>query len=180
MLTLLMIAGLSGCKNTDGPTAWALNYATVTPNIQGGMEGVHVWEFFAEGWEKKREEEYYQCAVVQTLGGEPGVVPQGCTGCQFYYSIDLAPQDADCDVGLTNDPAISGVRGVGIGTVPADFKEDDPYPGQSMGWYISFDDNTALFHGYVYAEGLERGEPSDAGWVNGQSYTFWPAYAWSL
>lgn len=182
MLALtIALAGLTACKDTDGPTAWALNYATVTPDTStSAVDGVHVWEFFAEGWEKKQEPEYYQCAVVQSLSGESGVVPQDCTGCQYYYSISLEEQDSDCEVSLSSDPALTGLRGFGVGQVPSEFSEDDPYPGQSLGWYLSFDDRSASFHGFVFAEGLERGEPTMPGWTGDQIYTLWPAYAWSL
>ncbi len=178
---MIALAGLTGCKDTGGPTAWALDYATVTPDASAeAIDGVHTWEFFAEGWEKKQAPEYYQCALVQSLEGALSEIPQDCTGCQYYYSITLLEQDSDCDAGLITDPALAGLRGFGVGLVPEGFSEEDPYPGQSLGWYLSFDDRSASFQGFIFAEGLERGEPTSPGWSGGETYTLWPAYAWSL
>ena len=178
-LAILPLVALFGCKNTDGPVAWALDYATVTP--QGGsLDGVHVWEFFSEGWEKKQDAEYYQCAVVQAVTGSSASIPDGCERCTAYYSIALAEESTDCDGSLTSDPALIGLRGFGIGRVDEDFQADDPYPDDSLGWFISFDGISAEFHGFAFPEAVERDGDFLPGWIDGQTYTLWPAYAWSL
>jgi len=179
MYRLIPLFIFVGCKKTDGPIAWALDYATVTPQ-SGELDGVHVWEFFSEGWEKKQDPEYFQCAVVQSVAGSGDSVPQGCERCTAYYSVALAEQSTDCDGSLTSDPALIGLRGFGIGSVDGAFSGDDPYPGDSLGWFISFDGVSAEFHGFAFAEALERGEDVLPGWIDGQVYTLWPAYTWSL
>ena len=171
----------AGCKTTDGPAAWALNYATVQADGDT-LAGVHVWEFFAEGWEKKQKEDYYKCSFVQSISGtatSPEV--EGCVGCTHFYSVVLTAQDGDCDESLSSDPALGGLRGFGLGEIEAGFAEEDPFPGGSVGWYISFDGVTAMFHGFAFPEALERGGSVDPdGWSSGQSYTLWPVYAWAL
>jgi hypothetical protein len=179
LLALLAVAALPACKKTDGEVTWAVNYATVSPE-GAGVTGVHVWEFFTEGWEKKRKEDYYSCAVVQSLTGTADAVPAGCEYCQNYYTLELVDQDGDCDASLSSDPALTGLRGFGVGKVPSEFSDEDPYPGDSMGWFISFDGSTSSFHGFIFDEGLERGDAGAVGWEEGATYTLWPAYAWAL
>ncbi len=179
MNVLLILTSLA-CKGADGPTAWAMNYGEVVP-AETSVEGTHVWEFFAEGWEKKQKDKFYQCALVQSLTGVTEAELDGCEACKAVYEVELSNQDEDCEGPVTDDPAFEGIVAIGIGSVPESLADYDPYPGKSFGWYISFDGETAIEHGYAYAASLDDGDdPALPGWVPGEAYALWPAYAWSL
>ncbi len=176
MILWLLAAGCGG----DIEPAWALNYATVYV-AEDGIEGTHVWEFFSQRWEKKQKEKFYSCAMVQEVVGEVSDSMEGCEGCLVVYTVSLDTEDGDCADDLADDPALSGIRSFGIGDVPEELAEYDPFPGESFGWYISFDGETALPHGFAFNEVLEQGgSPDFPGWAPEYYYTLWPAYAWAL
>ena len=65
--------------------------------------------------------------------------------------------------------------------MPSDLEEDAPYPDHVMGWYIGYEDDTLMAHGYAYAEVLEQGgTPTSLNWVNDEDYILWPAYVWEI
>lgn len=179
MPILLTLLALTGCKGDDTP-AWALNYATIYV-AEDGIEGTHVWEFFSDRWERKQKEKFYSCAMVQGVVGDVAANLEGCEDCKAVYTISLNEEDGDCADDLAADPALSGIRAFGIGAVPADLADYDPYPGDSFGWYLSFDGETALPHGFAFNEVLDQGgTPDYPGWAPEFYYTLWPAYAWAL
>jgi hypothetical protein len=182
---LLSAILLPGCKvgldlSTD-PT-WAINWAEVLPS-ETGLEdsSYHVWEFFVEGWEKKHKEEYFKCSVGQHIIAEPIACPEGAEGCVAAHQWILDPWQSDCDDTITLDPSFSGPIQVAVGLLPEDLESDDPYPGWSMGWYLGIGGEPVQPFGYVYDKLLEDGgTPPSIGWLPGQTYILWPAWAWDL
>ncbi len=180
MLSLLLMA----CNpKPGGDVAWATNYATVTPSAFG-LEGVHVWSFYSEGWDADHDPAYHLCSLLQRLEGEESDLSlEGCSDCESVYELRLDELEHDCEGDLEDridEPAYEGITAFALGPVPADLSEDDPYPGSSLGWYLSYDDEIALPQGWAWAEGLEYEREVEEGWTTDQSYTLWPAYAWDL
>lgn len=174
MLLLL----LSACAR-DG-VSWALNDATLQPSSTG-VVGTHVWTFFPSRWERRQKEDLRSCSMVQDLSGEVIAPVDGCLLCTAMYGLTLSPVDSDCPEELLANPSYTGIAAFGVGEVHPDIAHLDPFPGESMGWYLSYDGEHALAHGFVYPEALGRGQPAQVvGWSPEGLYTFEPAYAWEL
>lgn len=175
-----MLFLLLGCApDPGGDVVWAVNYATVTVDAFG-IEGQHVWAFYSDGWERSHDEAYHACSMLQTLTGDAIDPIDGCTDCEATYTVETVDLESDCPGTVGAEPAFGGVAAIGIGSVAGDLADDDPHPGDSLGWYLSFDGVAAESHGWAYADDLDYGRDVDDGWVNGQTYTLWPAYAWDL
>lgn len=191
-LLILPLTLLASCTSepdlADAPR-WAINWAEVTP-AQSGLEGFQVWELFVDGWEKSHDPAYFKCYIVRSLDGEVTSPPRDCTGCNWAYSLEFeqyneaagsATEGTPCDATLQADERFLGPLSYGIGQLPSDLQEDEPYPGRTTGWYIGWDGQSADAFGYAYAKALESGgTPKGPGWLNGETYILWPAYAWDL
>jgi len=165
-------------QGPDGAIRWAVNYATVSVD-QGTLSGHHVWAFYADGWERDYDEAFHRCSLVQSVIGEETEPWAGCQGCIAMYEVQLQDLEHDCTDRVVSDPAYEGVLAFGIGDIDRDIAGEEPYE-QSLGWYLAYEADQALDHGYAWAEGLEFDRPIQEGWVDGQVYTLWPAYAWDL
>lgn len=181
-MRLLCLALLCACDTGKVP-AWALQHAQVTVSPDGSsISGYQTWEFFGEGWEQGREQEEHVCARVQALVGaaEP-TLPEGCPGCIGSFELTLEELETDCTGSEADDPSYAGVTRYAIGAVDASVTDLDPYPGDSLGWYVAWSTEEVDALGYAYNDALERGEEPEApGWVAGLSYVLWPAFVWDL
>ena len=175
-MTLLLLLACA----SDAPT-WAVHHASVVP-AETGLDGTQVWEFFDAAWAKKRDPKHYLCARAQSLVGEVTTPLEGCDGCVAAYAVATEELDSDCADDLATDAAYaSAVVTFGIGDVPADLQDLDPWPGRSLGWFVSVDGRAMEAYGFAYDEALDwEGELGGPGWANGTTYTLWPAYAWDL
>ncbi len=176
-LTLVLACG----SNYDGSEAvWALNRATVTPAADG-LTGAHTWSFYDSDWERTQSDDDLICEVVQELTGEVVAPMSGCPGCSATYDIGFTLVVSDCADELTHDPGIEALLGFAFGPVPDEIAEDDPWPDNSAGWYLTVDGELMEDHGFAYPSSLDRGESSTtSGWMVGETYTLDPAYAWEL
>jgi hypothetical protein len=148
-----------------------------------GLVGTQTWEFFNADWAKSRDADDFVCARVEELTGEVISPPDGCDGCVAAYSLSATELDGDCNAPLDTDPSYTGgVSILGVGDVSADIESLDRWPGRSLGWYISEDHGETLTpYGFAWDEALDwQGDLGTPGWVNDQTYTLWPAYAWDL
>lgn len=175
MLTLLLACA---AKPSD-TAAWAVNYATVTPDAFG-LSGHHVWVFFSDGWDRKRGSDYHVCTLLQAVEGSTIDDAEGCAGCVATYEVATEDLEHDCDDELVSDASYRGLELFSVGDVGDDLAADDPYPGDSLGWSISYDGIHVESHGWAYAEGHDWGGDVEDGWVEGSVYTLWPGYAWDL
>lgn len=174
MLLLLLTA----CASDE--ISWALNSATLQPDSTG-IVGTHVWSFFPERWERKQDEDQRQCFMVQDLTGDVIAELEGCRQCQAMYAVSLSPVESDCPDSITSNPSYTGLVAFGVGEIHPDIAHLDPFPGDSLGWYLSFDGEIAMAQGFVYPQALDQGEePRVLGWSVDGLYTFSPAYAWDL
>lgn len=178
-MLVLLLACVSPTGN--GPIAWAVNYATVTPTDQG-LSGVHMWVFYGEGWGDDRDPDWHVCSLMQQLEATPSdTALEGCVSCAQTYRVTLTEQEHDCDPFEVEDPGLTALPWMAIGSMPTELASDDPYPGKALGWYLGFDGETAVPHGYAYAEDLDHGRAlQQPGWAAGQVYSLWPAYAWDM
>jgi hypothetical protein len=64
---------------------------------------------------------------------------------------------------------------LGIGSLSDELETESPYPGAALGWYQSWDGESAESSGYAWQEP----EPTAAVWQDG-AFTLWPAVAWQL
>lgn len=181
-LSLPGLLALSGCATSDTPR-WALQHASVTMAPDGAsISGYQTWEFYREGWEEGRDQEDHLCARVQSIEGdaEP-TLPSGCPGCIASFSLTLAELQTDCAGDEADDPSYAGVTLYAIGSVDNSVTELDPYPGDSMGWYVAWSTEDVDPIGFAYNDALDAGEePEAAGLVAGLTYTLWPAFVWDL
>lgn len=193
MHTLLAFFLLVGCKpapDLEAAPRWGLVWAEVTPGntgfesrADGQYTNFLVWEFYADGWERKHEDSYYKCEVVQDIQGTPLACPGSAPGCVAAYTLEATLNDpyTTCDPGLAADPSYAGPARIAIGEVPADLQEEAPYGDWTMGWYVAFDTPEVEAHGYAYAKVLESNTPPLAkGWLPGETFVLWPAYVWEL
>jgi len=166
-----------GCARDEA--RWALQHATIDSAASAeAFSGYQVWELFSKRWRKKRKEKFHICARVQEIAGEATGELSGCDGCTETFELTVANLESDCDA---EQASVSVPTHFGFGTVPEDLREDSPYPGQTLGWYVSFDGQSAEILGYAWNEGLDLGEVvDDPGWTGDQRYILWPAYAWEL
>lgn len=177
---LLILSMACGRGSSDTTPAWAMNEASVVPSASG-VEGVQVWTLYSQRWERKLDDRYRICTVLQDLRGTVVASYEGCEHCTAMYELTLDELENDCPEGTLDDLVLDGMVAIGIGDVPADIAEDDPYPGSSLGWFISFNHESAEGHGFAYDEVLETGGAADgARWRSGQTYALSPAYAWEL
>lgn len=178
---LLLVLGLAcGGGASDTTPAWAMNEASVVPSASG-LEGVQVWTLYSEHWERKLDDRYRICTLLQDLRGAVVAEYEGCVRCDAMYELTLDELENDCPEGTLDGLVLDGMVAMGIGEVPEDIAEDDPFPGSSMGWFISFNHESAEAHGFAYAESLDSGAAGEpARWRSGESYTLSPVYAWAL
>jgi hypothetical protein len=174
----MTLLALLACASDD--VAWAVHHASVVPSATG-LTGTQTWEFFDARWADTRGADTFVCARAQELAGDVVAAPEGCDGCTVAYALTAAELGGDCEGALAEDRGYLASVTIGIGDVPAVLADLDPYPGRSLGWYASFDGGPAEPYGYAYVETLEwQGDLGSPGWVAGQAYTLWPAYAWDL
>jgi hypothetical protein len=173
-----LLLALLACASDD-PT-WAVQHASVIP-AETGLTGTQTWEFFDAGWAHSGSADAFVCARAQIVDGDVASALPGCDGCVVSYSLGLTELESDCAAPLDGDEAYGTPKAMAIGVVPDDLTDLDPYPGRSLGWYVSVDGVELAPFGFAYDEALEWGGTLGApGWVTGQTYTLWPAYAWDL
>lgn len=179
-MLLLLLSLACGKGSSDTTPAWALNEASVVPSASG-VEGVQVWTLYSERWERRLDDRYHICTVLQDLRGTVVASYDGCVRCTAMYELTLEELENDCPEGALDGLVLDGMVALGIGEIPADLEADDPYPGASLGWFISFDGESAEAHGFAYSEALDQGGVGEEGrWRSGETYTLSPAYAWNL
>jgi hypothetical protein len=185
-LPLLVLLGACGPKpDLESAPSWALNWAEVTPT-ESGIEGFQVWELFVDGWEKKHDQDFFKCRVLQEIDGSLTTCPQaGVPTCYAAYEIELEvtydDPSIDCSEGLSSDPGWDGPPWMAIGALPPELEGDAPHDEYVLGWYIGYEDGTQLAHGYAYPLSLDDGvEPPGIGWINDMEWVLWPAYVWEL
>lgn len=177
----LLVLGLAcGGGSSDTTPAWAMNEASVVPSASG-VEGVQVWTLYSKRWERRLDDRYRICTLLQDLRGTVVASYEGCQGCTAMYELTLEELENDCPEGVLDGLVLDGMVAMGVGDVPEDIAGDDPFPGSSLGWFVSFNGESADGHGFAYAEELETGGAADPGrWRSGDSYILSPAYAWEL
>lgn len=170
---------IGGCKS--GEPAWAVHHLSVTPERGGAISGTQTWEFFNKKWAKNRAERSYLCARAQTVAGEESEELPGCTDCEAAYLLIVTDLESDCEDSVGTDPGFDSSLPVAFGAVPEEFSDLDPWPGRSLGWYLSEDGVSYQPWGFAYVEGLDfGGDRGLPGWIEGQTYTLWPAVALEL
>lgn len=175
----LLAVALPGCGGEAVPR-WAVQHATVDVSTSG-LQGYQVWELFGKKWKRKQAEKHHLCGLVQTVDGDLQGALDGCEGCEASYALRIEELESDCDPAWVSGDTYDGVRGYAFGDVPADQAGLDPYPGRSLGWYLSWDGETAEFMGFAWSEAIETGDgPPAQGWAPGERYVLEPAYAWEL
>ncbi|MES2642053.1 MAG: hypothetical protein V4850_21395 [Myxococcota bacterium] len=175
MFWLILVAGCA----SDEP-AWAVHHASAIPT-ETGLGGTQTWEFFDARWAGSGNEDFFLCARAQLLTGAVTAALPGCEGCTVAYTLDVAELESDCGAPFATDTAYVTPRAIGIGDVADALTDLDPYPGRSLGWYLSVDGVTMEPYGFAYDEALDwAGDLGAPGWSSGQTYTLWPAYAWDL
>jgi hypothetical protein len=174
----LLLLPLAACGSDE--LVWAVHHGSVIPS-ETALEGTQTWEFFTAAWAKNGSEDEFGCARTQLVVGAVNAALPGCDGCMAAYALTTEEFDTDCSDPLDTDPAFETPLAIGIGDVPDDLADLDPYPGRSLGWYISVDGKNMEPYGFAYDEALDwAGDVGAPGWVAGQTYTLWPAFAWDL
>lgn len=170
---------LPACGGQQQP-AWAVQHATLDVESDG-ISGYQLWELFAKKWKKKQDDKHHLCALVQTVDGTLTTDLDGCLGCEASYAVTVDELETDCDPTWVAGETFEGVRAFAFGEVPPEEADLDPYPGHSLGWYQSWDGQTAEFIGFAWHEALgTASDPGIQGWSPGERYVLEPVYAWEL
>lgn len=178
LLLLLPTLALAACAS-DEPV-WAVHHASLVPT-ESGVSGTQTWEFFSEDWAQSGDPDAFVCARAQLVTGVVVAALPGCDGCVAAYDLAFTELESDCEGDLATDAGFATPPTIGLGDVPGDLDELDPYPGRSVGWYLSTDGVELTAYGYAYEEVLDwSGDVGAPGWRIGQTYTLWPAFAWDL
>lgn len=177
--TLLASGSTSGCGGAATPR-WAVQHGTV--DVQSAsVDGYQVWEFFSKKWKRKRKEKRHICSLLQQMSGDLVSDLDGCLDCIATYQLTVTDLETDCEADVVGNGGFGGVRYLAVGAVPDDQAQEDPYPGRSMGWYLSWDGQIADFMGFVYHEDLDLdGTAPVAGWSPSERYVLDPVFAWEL
>ena len=175
VLAPLWLAPAAGCAG-DSPR-WAVQHGTVDIGTDG-IVGYQVWEMFSKRWGKKRSERQHICAQVQEMVGEAGASLPGCVGCAASYTIQTDLLEHDCAAPAAG---LDGVTHFAFGPVPSELQGDEPHPGDTFGWYASFDGAALEPMGFAWNAALDEGDPpDDTGLIAGERFVFWPGWAWDL
>jgi hypothetical protein len=174
------LLGLAGCSRGDA--AYVVQHAEVDVAADGSLSGYQVWEFYTRAWKRSRADDHHLCARVQALAGAVSADPAGCEGCVASYAVTTTEVESDCDTALAGQASYAAVNLLAIGEVPAEIEGEDPYPGRSLGWYQSFDGQSAEPMGFAWNNDLGTGADGGVppGWNTGTRYVLWPAWAWEL
>ena len=173
-----VLSALIGCGSADPD--WAVHHLSVTPD-RDGISGTQTWEFFSKKWAKNRSEKSHICSRAQLVAGEESEELEGCLGCEAAYVLIVEDLETDCEDSVGTDPGFDSSLPIAFGNVPEEFSDLDPWPGRSLGWYLSEDGATYQPWGFAYVEGLDyEGDRGLPGWIDGQTYTLWPAVALDL
>jgi len=126
---------LSACSGQGGVPAFAVPHGSLSTSPDA-VEGYAVWEFFSKRWRRKRADKHHVCAEVHEVAGTAVELDSSCAGCSFMYSLDVLALESDC----TTDRSDYGIpAGFAFGDVPRSLASDDPQPGVSYGWYVSWE-----------------------------------------
>lgn len=174
-LPWLLLPLLTACGGQGDAPFWGFQHASVT--VEGeGISGYQIWEFYSERWQRKQKEKHHSCSVVQTLVGTLGDVElDGCLDCGVVYDIELSLLESDCETSLSDRADLAGMTHLGIGVLSDELESQSPHPDAALGWYQSWDGESAEPNGYAWQEP----EPTAAVWQDG-TFTLWPAVAWQL
>lgn len=178
----LLLLALIGCARDHAP-AWALQHGTLSLSEDGQtVTGVQVWEFFTRAWGRSLDEDAHVCARLQALTGAAVSVDENlCLDCEAIFNLELEEVETDCSGPVGESDAFLGPTRLAVGSVPPGLSEDDPYPGDSLGWYADWGDGALAPTGYLWPEALELDAGRvPRGWVAGERYVFWPDLAWQL
>ena len=171
----MLLPLLTACGGQGDAAFWGFQHASVT--VEGDrISGYQIWEIFTERWQRKQKDKHHVCSVVQTLKGVQGDVElQGCLGCEATYDLELTFLESDCEASLHERADLAGMTQLGIGMLSDDLEEESPHPGVALGWFQSWDGQSAEANGYAWQEP----EPTAPVWQEG-TFTLWPAVAWQL
>ncbi len=171
---------LVGCGGDEVGFAVQQGYLTAGE----APEGYFVWTFFPDAWERRLDPELLACARVQRVVGAP-IDPQrieGCPACEVAFELELVETEHDCRGKEGTRDDLGGPLLVAFGPLHPSVKATAPFPGQSLGWYVSWDAKAWVPAGSAFDEALLAGDPpeAEAAWVDGARYTLWPSDALKL
>lgn len=174
-----LLLAATGCGGEAAPR-WAVQHGTLDVGADG-VEGYQVWEFFARKWQSKHDEKHHICTLVQQVDGDLAGDLDGCLGCVASYTVTLTELESDCAPEVVSGGSYGDMRAMAFGQVADDIAADDPFPGRSLGWYVTWDGQQAQSMGFAWHEDTgERDDPQVVGWAPGERYVLEPAYAWEL
>lgn len=174
-----LLLAVTGCGGEAAPR-WAVQHGTLDVGA-ARVEGYQVWEFFGRKWRSKHDEKHHICSLVQQVDGDLSADLDGCPGCVASYDLALTELETDCAPDVLAAGSFGEQRAMAVGEVSSEIASDDPYPGRSLGWYVSWDGAQAQAMGFALHEDLGgMNDPQVVGWAPGERYVLDPAFAWEL
>ncbi len=173
---LVLPLWISAC-GADTHPVWAADTLYVEPDGDG-VYALQSWEVFGDRWARRGSDRHYICAVVVEL---EGTAAEPCDGCDATWTLAGSLLESDCDDAFVTEAQFPTATGLGIGSLDTSLVEDDPWPQQSSGGLIAYDDGALVAHGWAFPQALDQGEaPSATTWDGSQPFVWWPAFAWEV
>ena len=124
----------AACGGQGDAVFWGFQHASLTVSGEH-IRGYQIWELYGEKWERKQKEKHHICSVVQTLTGlETAAELEGCLDCQAVYEVELELLESDCELSVSERSDLAGMTRFGVGALPAELEDGEPYPGATLGW----------------------------------------------
>ena len=143
-----------------------------------GIYALQTWEIFGDKWKKSFNKRHYACSVIFEL---EGTATSACTDCDASWSTTSTFLESDCEDWFIAEASFPVTTGVGVGEVATSIAADVPYPGNTIGGRIAYDDQEFLDHGWAYPEALDQNVPvEDTSWDGEQPFVLWPAWVWEI
>jgi len=144
-----------------------------------GFEGFMVWEVYSRRWKKKHDPETHLCARVQRIQGVESEAQRGCPSCETTWLVSTEELDSDCSEPALSSQDFVGPAHMALGEVDPELEGVNPYPQQSLGWYLGWDGESVEPMGFAWDEAITL-DPAEAATRGGDVWILWPGFAWRV
>jgi hypothetical protein len=163
-LVILASAALfTGC-GPPGYDLWGVLHGDLTIREDRTVDGVFVWEFFDERWERRQSADDHRCGRVMSV---QGVFDPSCSDCVYAALVTTDTVEHDCPGGEGVDPSLGGIDRIWLRA--SERVPPGTWPDDRWAWSLGWAGGAPEDEGLAWDEGMEFGEPPrDPGVVIGR------------